>query len=184
MTTQRAGELVSENMRTLYLWSLHKTSDPYKAEDLCSDIILAVLKSAPNLKCDDAFFGFVWKVAANTYKQYLRKISKSETAELDEETADQADFEDDLEEKEGVSHPPTFKPKAVNGKRLVAANHYAKNFYNVVVSDTPGKREGKYSSAGARVFVGKISNLHRGLLLRKNADKGHRGKIRPYDADG
>ena len=37
----------------------------------------------------------------------------------------------------GVSHPPTFKPKAVNGKRLVAANHYAKNFYNVVVSDTP-----------------------------------------------
>ena len=100
MTTQRAGELVSENMRTLYLWSLHKTSDPYKAEDLCSDIILAVLKSAPNLKCDDAFFGFVWKVAANTYKQYLRKISKSETAELDEETADQADFEDDLEEKE------------------------------------------------------------------------------------
>ena len=100
MTTQKAGELVSENLRTLYLWSLHKTSDPYKAEDLCSDIILAVLKSAPNLKCDDAFFGFVWKVAANTYKQYLRKTSKSETVELGEEMPDEADFEVDLEEKE------------------------------------------------------------------------------------
>ena len=33
----------------------------------------------------------------------------------------------------GVSYPPTFKPKAVNGKRLVAANHQAKIFYNVVV---------------------------------------------------
>ena len=37
----------------------------------------------------------------------------------------------------GVSHPPTFKPKAVNGKRLVAANHQTIIFYNVVVWDTP-----------------------------------------------
>ena len=37
----------------------------------------------------------------------------------------------------GVSHPPTFKPKAVNGKRLVAANHQVNNYYNVVVWDTP-----------------------------------------------
>lgn len=100
MTTQKAGELISENMRTLYLWSLHKTSDPYKAEDLCSDIILAVLKSAPNLKCDDAFFGFVWKVAANTYKHYLRKTSKNTSVELDEDIPDTAYFEDDLCEKE------------------------------------------------------------------------------------
>ena len=100
MTTKKAGELISENMRTLYLWSLHKTSDPYKAEDLCSDIILAVLKSAPNLKCDDAFFGFVWKVAANTYKHYLRKNSGHISAELDEEIPDGSDFEDDLCEKE------------------------------------------------------------------------------------
>ena len=100
MTTQKAGELISENMRTLYLWSLHKTSDPYKAEDLCSDIILAVLKSAPNLKCDDAFFGFVWKVAANTYKHYLRKNLKHTSAELDEDIPDGSDIEDDICEKE------------------------------------------------------------------------------------
>lgn len=100
MTTQKAGELVSENMRTLYLWSLHKTSDPYKAEDLCSDIILAVLKSAPNLKCDDAFFGFVWKVAANTYKQYLRKTSKNAAVEISDDIPDTENFQDDLCEKE------------------------------------------------------------------------------------
>ena len=62
LTAQKAGEFLSENMRTFYLWSLHKTSDPYRAEDLCSDIILAVMQSAPNLKNDDAFFGFIWKV--------------------------------------------------------------------------------------------------------------------------
>ena len=96
MTTQKAGELLSENMRTLYLWSLHKTSDPYKAEDLCSDIMLAVMQSAPNLKYDDAFFGFVWKVAANTYKYYLRKLGRETHSELDENIPDTEDMLLDL----------------------------------------------------------------------------------------
>ena len=96
MTTQKAGELLSENMRTLYLWSLHKTSDPYKAEDLCSDIMLAVMQSAPNLKHDDAFFGFVWKVAANTYKYYLRKLGRDVFSELDENIPDTEDMLLDL----------------------------------------------------------------------------------------
>ena len=91
MTTQKAGELLSENMRTLYLWSLHKISDPYKAEDLCSDIILAVMQSAPNLKNDDAFFGFIWKVASNTYKYYLRKLGRETHSELDEGIPDTED---------------------------------------------------------------------------------------------
>ena len=96
MTTQKAGELISENMRTLYLWSLHKTSDPYKAEDLCSDIILAVMQSAPNLKNDDAFFGFIWKVASNTYKYYLRKLDCEAHSELDESIPDTEDVLLDL----------------------------------------------------------------------------------------
>ena len=79
-------------MRTLYLWSLHKTSDPYKAEDLCSDIMLAVMQSAPKLKHDDAFFGFVWKVAANTYKYYLRKLGRDAHLELDENIPDMEDL--------------------------------------------------------------------------------------------
>ncbi len=96
MTSQKAGELLSENMRTIYLWSLHKLSDPYRAEDLCSEIILAVMQSAPNLKYDDAFFGFVWKVAANTYKYYLRRQSRNEHSELDENIPDTDDVLSDL----------------------------------------------------------------------------------------
>lgn len=96
LTSQKAGELLSENMRTIYLWSLHKLSDPYRAEDLCSEIILAVMQSAPNLKYDDAFFGFVWKVAANTYKYYLRRQSRNEHSELDENIPDTDDVLSDL----------------------------------------------------------------------------------------
>lgn len=96
LTTQKAGELISENMRTLYLWALHKTSDPYKAEDLCSDVMLAVMQSAPSLKHDDAFFGFVWKVAANTYKHYLRKLGRETHSELDEDIPSPDDVLQDL----------------------------------------------------------------------------------------
>ena len=39
----------------------------------------------------------------------------------------------ELKDGRRVSIPPTFKPKTVNGKRLVAANYLAKIFYNVVV---------------------------------------------------
>ena len=70
------------------------------AEDLCSDIILAVLKSAPNLKCDDAFFGFVWKVAANTYKQYLRKNSRITSVEMTDDIPDTENFQDGICERE------------------------------------------------------------------------------------
>ncbi len=84
MTTQKAGELLAENMKTLYLWSMHKTSDPIAAEDLCSDVMLAVMQAAPRLRYEEAFFGFVWKVAANTYKRYLRKKSKTRESALSE----------------------------------------------------------------------------------------------------
>lgn len=99
MTPKKAGELLSENMRTLYLWSLHKVSDTYKAEDLCSEIILAVMQSAPNLKNDDAFFAFVWKVAANTYKYYLRRQGRNEHSPISEDLPQWDDVLDSLCDK-------------------------------------------------------------------------------------
>ena len=54
------------------------------------------MQSAPNLKHDDAFFGFVWKIAANTYKYYLRKLGRDAHSELDENTPDMEDMLLDL----------------------------------------------------------------------------------------
>ena len=100
MTSKTAGELLSQNMKTLYLWSLSKVSDPHSAEDLCSDIIEAVLRNAPRLRCDDAFFGYVWKIAANTYKNYLRKKNRVSTVEIDDDIPDNSDFSKDIEQAE------------------------------------------------------------------------------------
>lgn len=104
MTQQKVGELVSQNMKTLYLWSLSKLSDPYEAEDLCSDIIAAVLTSAENLKCDDAFFGFVWQIARNTYKNYMRRKTRGRTVEIDENIPDNSDILGDICDREELKY--------------------------------------------------------------------------------
>lgn len=103
LTPKKAGELLSENMRTLYLWSLHKLSDTHKAEDLCSEIMLAVMQSAPNLKNDDAFFAFVWKIAANTYKYYLRRQGRNEHLPIDEDFPQYDSVIDEICDKEQIN---------------------------------------------------------------------------------
>lgn len=103
MTSKRAGELVSQNMKTIYVWSLSKVSNPTDAEDLCSDIITAVIESAEKLKCDEAFYGFVWQIASNTYKNYLRRKTRHPSAEIDENLSDCEDVLSDICDKEELN---------------------------------------------------------------------------------
>lgn len=100
MTGEKAGELLSENMSTLYLWSLSKMKDTYLAEELCQDVVCAVLGSIDKLRSDDAFFGFLWQVASNTYKLNMRKAKKHDHSEFDETVADTSDFTEELLENE------------------------------------------------------------------------------------
>lgn len=103
MTSKRAGELVSQNMKTIYVWSLSKVSNPTDAEDLCSDIITAVIESAEKLKCDEAFYGFVWQIASNTYKNYLRRKTRHPSAEIDDNIPDCEDVLSDICDKEELN---------------------------------------------------------------------------------
>ena len=103
MTSKRAGELVSQNMKTIYVWSLSRVSNPADAEDLCSDIITAVIESAEKLKCDEAFYGFVWQIASNTYKNYLRRKTRHPSAEIDENLPNCEDVLSDICDKEELN---------------------------------------------------------------------------------
>ncbi|MDD4496407.1 MAG: sigma-70 family RNA polymerase sigma factor [Eubacteriales bacterium] len=73
MDQKKAAQLVSENLKTLYAFSLSKLYDKSEAEDLTNDIICEVLKSASHLKNDEAFYGFMWRIAENTFKTRIRK---------------------------------------------------------------------------------------------------------------
>ena len=81
---------ISENMKSIFGFALTRLGNVLEAEDLAGDILYALIRSAGNLKDEDRFYGFMWKIAENTYKDYLRKKSKRAalTAELDDSIPD------------------------------------------------------------------------------------------------
>jgi len=83
MTREKAQCLVAENMKILYAWALSRVSNKEDAEDLAGDTMLAVIENAHRLKCDDAFFGWFWQVARNTYSNFLKKRKKHSCSDLD-----------------------------------------------------------------------------------------------------
>lgn len=102
METQRAARLAAENMKTIFAYALQRVSNREDAEDLAGDIMVAVLENAHTLRCDDAFFGWFWSVAANTVKKYYRKKSRTVLMDTEELPADE-DAEDILLRKEEIT---------------------------------------------------------------------------------
>ncbi len=84
MTRERAAELISENLKTVYAWALSRVSDKFDAEDLAGDIVDAAIANADKLRDDRAFYGWFWQLARNTYKTYLAKKQKTPAAPLDD----------------------------------------------------------------------------------------------------
>ena len=99
METHEAARLAAENMKTIFAYALHRVSNREDAEDLAGDIVVAVLENAHTLRCDDAFFGWFWAVAANTVKKFYRKKSRTVSVETEDIPEDE-DAEDILLRKE------------------------------------------------------------------------------------
>lgn len=71
-----AASFVEENLKTLFAYALSRVSNKEDAEDLTNDIVLAILGSADKIRDQNAFYGYVWGIAANTYRKFLRKKSR------------------------------------------------------------------------------------------------------------
>ena len=89
MTAEKAMQFLEENLKTIFAYSLSRVSNKNDAEDLTNDIVVAVIESAHRLKNDEAFFGFVWQIAANTYKKFLQKKKKQPIMLSDNITQDE-----------------------------------------------------------------------------------------------
>lgn len=83
MEQEEAAKLLSDNLKNIFAFSLSRLYDRSEAEDLTNDIVCEVLKCAHRLKNDDAFYGFMWRIAENTFKKRIRK-SKFQMLEFDE----------------------------------------------------------------------------------------------------
>ena len=97
MTETELHEKITEVSRTIFSYCMAKTPTREEAEDLSQDILLALLRSAENIRDDRAFYAFMWGVAGNVYKQWYRKKLQNNTCEL----TDDIPAEDDLAEEDG-----------------------------------------------------------------------------------
>lgn len=96
MNQNRAAVFVEENLKTIFAYALSRVSHKEDAEDLAGEIVLAILQSAEQIKNPDAFYGYVWRIAANTYKKFMRKRARRSYEALDETVPDDTDFISEL----------------------------------------------------------------------------------------
>ncbi len=84
------NDRIASMSRTVYAWCAARKATAADAEDLAQEVLLAMLRAAPNLRDEKAFYGFMWSVAANVYKAWLRK-QRLPSAELPDVLADPLD---------------------------------------------------------------------------------------------
>ncbi len=77
MERNKAHMLLSESIDSIYGFALSKTGNKTDAEDLANDICVQILSSYKNLNEDRVFFAFMWSVARNTYKKFLRRKNRT-----------------------------------------------------------------------------------------------------------
>lgn len=99
MEQNQVAAFAEENMKTIYAYALSRVSNREDAEDLAGDILLALLSSASRLRDRDALYGFVWSVAGNTYKKFLRKKDRQALAPLPPDILEQIPSEKDFTEE-------------------------------------------------------------------------------------
>jgi len=83
------NDKLAQAAKNIYSYCLLRTSTREEAEDLSQDILLEIMKSACNLRDVNAFYGFIWAIAGNVYKNWCKKRGRLIYAELDESLPDQ-----------------------------------------------------------------------------------------------
>ncbi len=103
MEHEKINELIVENMKNIFGFSLSRLQNREAADELASDIIYEILKSAPKLSDESRFYAFMWRIAENKYADHLRKKYKQKHTELDETMADDKNVETDVILKEDLT---------------------------------------------------------------------------------
>lgn len=98
MEQNLVAAFAEENMKTIYAYALSRVSNREEAEDLAGDILLSLLSCASRLRDEEALYGFVWSIAGNTYKKFLRKKSRQALEPLSQDVLEQLACEEDFTE--------------------------------------------------------------------------------------
>ena len=93
MENIKLEQLIAENMKSIFGFALTRLGNVNEADELAAEILYALVRSVHNLEDESRFYGFMWKIAENTYMEYLRKKTRRAhySAALDENLPDEAD---------------------------------------------------------------------------------------------
>ena len=86
---------MTDTAKSILSYCMARTSNHFEAEDLAQDIIVEIYKSADNIRNADAFYGFMWAVAGNVYKQWCKKKAKNKECEITDDLFNVAELLDD-----------------------------------------------------------------------------------------
>ena len=105
-TTDRL-RLIEDASHTIFNYCMARTHDRYDAEELSQEILCELSKSSGALRDDDAFYGFMWAVAGNVYRQWIRRRTRQRTHEIPQEHAaelsDTTEFPSDNDDGELIN---------------------------------------------------------------------------------
>lgn len=79
MKTNETLKLIGDKefLDKIYQFSYRRCNTSYEAEDLCSDIILAVISAVHNQNSIKNFYAFVWTIAQRVYADYSEKRNQT-----------------------------------------------------------------------------------------------------------
>jgi len=87
---ENSNRLIAEAAKSIFAYCRTRTNSREEAEDLSQDILLELVKTQGNLRDDKAFYGFMWAVASNVYKNWCKKRKKTIGSELNVHISDES----------------------------------------------------------------------------------------------
>ncbi len=104
MNKETVAEKIAEVAKTVFSFCCSRTNTKEEADDLSQDILLEIMKSHGNIRDENAFYGFMWAVAGNVYKNWCKKHSKRIFLELDENVPeDKTSIDEQLENETDIA---------------------------------------------------------------------------------
>ena len=77
MNKHELDSRMAETAKSILSYCIARTSSHFEAEDLAQDIIVEIYQSADSIRNAGAFYGFMWAVAGNVYKQWCKNKAKT-----------------------------------------------------------------------------------------------------------
>lgn len=94
----RIFELIQGVTDQVFAFALKRFDDRQEAQDLAQEILYQVVKSAPNLKDEAAFYGWLWRIANNVYNSQLR-LKYKQVPQVNEDFANLTEANHGIPEK-------------------------------------------------------------------------------------